>query len=233
MPTVSGVILPTGSHATGRRTLSDVVDELVFPIDDDDKIKAFAADAFRSAVRRMNFKGCWPWELQTEDLTITNGVRTVSILGAMKKPLSMHLLTASGGTENKKLGFIAYDVYAEKYSLDYSYEPTAYTIQNFFETGQVIFWPKPDATYYARLNYYRVTPSPKLDNDTIEIPDYAIEAYMAFAWYEFLKRLPSAQRPFDIAVALGASRDAFREISAHVVRTGDRARQVTAWPYGP
>ena len=60
----------------------------------------------------------------------------------------------------------------------------------------------------------------------MEIPETAIEVYKAFAWYEMLKRIPSAQAAFPIAVALNEARLAFREISAHVATPGDRTREI-------
>jgi hypothetical protein len=65
-----------------------------------------------------------------------------------------------------------------------------------------------------------------VESEAVEIPDYAIEAYMACAWYEFLKRLPSTQQPFPIAIALSEWRTTFKEISAHVSSPGDRWRLI-------
>ena len=71
MPTVGGIVVPTGgAPATGRRTLLDIMTEIARPVDaSDSTVLALAADAFRAAVRRMNRKGSWPWEYQTEDIT--------------------------------------------------------------------------------------------------------------------------------------------------------------------
>ena len=84
----------------------------------------------------------------------------------------------------------------------------------------------PSANDNTRFTYYRVTPAPRNDQEAIEIPDYAIEVYMTLAWCEFLKRLPSEQRPFPITVAISERNTAFREISSHVNAPGDRTREM-------
>ena len=93
-------------------------------------------------------------------------------------------------------------------------------------TGQVRFFPVPGESSTVKFTYYRVTPAPRSEGETLEIPDFVTEAYMALAWVEFLKRLPTAQQPFPIAVALAESRAAFREISSFVNAPGDRSREI-------
>lgn len=225
MPTVSGIIVSTSAEATGRRTLSEIVDELARPVNaSDSTVRALAGDAFRAAVRTMNRKGNWPWEIMEEEITMTSGQMYSTASGAIKKPLAMHYLDASGGTEDQLISYTPYPVFIEEWNLDISGEPHTYTIPNLFETGQIRWFPTPSATDYVKFDYYRVTPAPRSDNETVEIPDYAIEAYMARAWYEFIKRLPSGQRPFPIEIAAGEARQAFREITAHVLSPGDTSR---------
>lgn len=226
MPTFGGAVFPTGTQSTGRRTLLDIVDELARPVDaDDSTVRALAADAFRAAVRKMNYKGCWPWELQEEDIAITASDRHSSTQsGAIKKPLSMHLLDSSGGTEDQLVSYCPYDKFLEQYTLDLSSEVTVYTVPNLFETGQIQWYPTPSSNDNARFAFYRVTPAPRTEQEPVEIPDYATEAYMSIAWMEFLKRCPAAKRFIDYAGALQESKAAFRELSAHVTATGDRSR---------
>ena len=227
MPTFGGIVVATGAQAEGRRTLIDVVNELARPVDaSDTTVRALAGDAFRSAVRTMNRKGNWPWEVQDEDIAITVNEKFSTATGAIKKPLAMHFLDSAGGTRDQKIGYIAYDVFMETYNLNIASEPQKYTIPNLFETGQIRWFPTPSSNDNTRFTYYRVTPLPTSEQEALEIPDYATEAYMAIAWVEFLKRLPSEARPFPISVAMTDSRQVFREISAHVNSPGDRSREV-------
>lgn len=230
---IAGIVVPTGKEASGRRTLIDIVDELSRPINAaDDTIKAMAADAFRSAVRWMNRKGLWPWEIQDEEVTITDGQPFSTVSGAVKKPLAMHELTASGGTRKRKIYYISYDRYLEKYNLDISSQVWRYTIPNMFETGQIRWVPTPSSTVTAKFSFYRATPAPRNINEAVEIPDSPLEVYMARAWYELLKRLPSQQQAFPIQLAMADSRLALRELSAHVNTPGDRSRQISHGGYG-
>jgi len=228
MPTFGGIVVPTGGAAAdGRRTLSDIVNELARPINaSDTTVRALAADAFRSAVRTMNRKGCWPWEAQEEDVAITANVSFSTVSSAVKKPLAMHLLSGVAGVRDLKLTYISYDRFMELYDQNLTSQPTVYTLPNLFETGQIQWFPIPSSNDNARLSYYRVTPAPRVESEAVEIPDYVIETYMACAWYEFLKRLPSTQQPFPITVALSEWRMAFREISSHVTSPGDRSRLI-------
>src|SRR3990167_3961096 len=225
MPTFGGIVVSTCAESSGRRTLLDVVDELARPIDaSDTTIRALAADAFRAAVRTMNRKGCWPWEYQEEDVAITSGARFSSVTSAIKKPLSMHYLDAAGCTEDQRINYVPYDVFREKHTLDIDSDPLYYTIPNLFETRPIRWYPRPAAADNARFAFWRGTPAPRAEQEAIELPDYVSEAYMALAWYEFLKRLPTQQQPFPIAIALSESRQAFREMSAQVTAPGDRSR---------
>ena len=225
MPTFSGIVVATGGEATGRRAFSDVIDELARPVDASDAtVRALAADAFRAAVRTMNRKGLWPWEVQEEDITITQDQRLSTVIGPIKKPLAMHYLDEAGGTEDQPIYYMPYDQFCEKYTMDVTGQATTYTIPQLFESHQVRWYPVPSGNDNARFAYYRVTPIPRLEQETIEIPDYATEAYMAFAWKEFIKRCPAAKSVMDISVAMNESRMAFRELSAHVNAPGDRSR---------
>ena len=230
MPTLGSFVFPTGKEASGRRSLLDIVDELSRPIDaSDTTVRALAADAFRAAVRTMNRRGLWPWEVLDEELTLTANAQFSAVQSAIKKPLAMHYLDATGGKPNQRLVYVSYDRFVEQFDLSQTGLATTYTIPNMFETGQVAWYPIPSATAYARLTYYRVTPAPRTESQAVEIPDHALEVYMAFAWAEFLKRMPEQQRPFPIAVALSEARMAFRELSAHVTSPGDRQREVSIY----
>lgn len=225
---VLSVIAPTSSKGTGRRTFLDIVDELSRPLDaDDDTVRAVAADAFRSAVRKMNTKGLWPWEIQEEDLTITVNERFSSTQSAIKKPLAMHYLNAVGGTEDQPISYVSYDRFLEQYTLDVTGEASCYTIPNLFETGQIRWFPVPSGNDNARFAFYRVTPIPMIMDEPVEIPDYAIETYMAAAWVELVKRLPLAQQFMPMTTAFAEWRIAFRELSSHVNAPSDRSRIVS------
>jgi len=225
MPTIGGIVVATGTEASGRRTLLDIKTELARPVDaSDSTVLALAGDAWRAAVRIMNRKGLWPWEIQDEDIAITANERFSTVTSAIKKPLAMHYLNAAGGTRDQPIFYQPYDVFIERYSQDIAGQATVYSIPNLFETGQIRWFPIPSADDNARFTFYRVTPAGRNDQEAVEIPDYAIEAYMSFAWTEFLKRLPSEQRPFAITVAMAGQQQAFREISAHVNAPGDRSR---------
>jgi len=228
MPTIAGTIVSTGSQAaSGRRSFLEVIDELARPIDaDDSTVRALAGDAFRSAVRTVNRRGLWPWEAMDEDITLTANNAFSTLTSAVKKPLAMHYLNAQGGTINASIGYTPYPTFLEKYTADVSGRPHTYTLPNLFETGQVRWFPAPSSTYYARFSFYRVTPIPRTDSETIEVPEYALELYMAYAWVEFLKRLPSQQRPFDIQIAMMEANSTFRQMAHHVASPGDRTREV-------
>lgn len=225
MPTISGIIVSTGTESAGRRVFSDVVDELARPYAaSDSTVRALAADAFRAAVRTMNRKGLWPWEVQDEDITLSDSVDKYTLSGPVKKQLALHYINASGGVRDQSLVYVPYDRFLEEYNLNFTGDPQVYTIPNLFETGQLQLWPIPGGTDNMRFSYYRVTPAPRSDGETVEIPDYAIEVYMAYAWLELSKRLPAAQARLPIQVAMAEARLAFRELSAHVVTVGDRSR---------
>jgi hypothetical protein len=227
MPTVSGIIVSTGTEASGRRTLRDITDELARPIDaSDTTVRALAGDAFRAAVRTMNRKGLWPWELQDEEITMTVDSPFSTVSGAIKKQLAMHYLDAAAGKPYQKIGYVSYDRFVERYAINDSGQPQEYTIPNFFETGQIRWSMIPGTAYPCKFSYYRVTPIPRSEEEPVEIPEFPIETYMSFAWYEFAKRLPAMQARLPLNVALAEARLAFREISSHVASPGDRSREV-------
>lgn len=229
MATIGGIVVATGgAPTTGRRTLLEVIDELARPINGaDPTIRGLARDAFRTTVNRMNQKGCWPWEVQEEDVSITANVFFSTVSGSIKKPLAMHKLSGSAGTRDQRIQYISYDRAMEMNDFNFAADVWGYTIPNLYETGQIRWLPKPNVNDNARFTYYRVTPAPRNETEVIEIPDYVIDAYTAMAWYEFLKRLPSQQRNADLSLARADSRQAFREISAHVNSPGDRVRMVS------
>lgn len=224
---IVSVVAPVGVAGGGRRTFLDVIDELSRPLDADDAtVRAVAGDAFRAAVRKMNTKGLWPWEVQEEDLTITANEKFSSAQSAIKKPLSMHYLSAAGGTEDQSISYIPYDEFVERYSFNLTGEASVYTVPNLFETGQVRWFPTPSGNDNVRFAFYRVTPIPKTESEPLEIPEYAVETYMAAAWVEFVKRLPVAQQFMPMATAYAEWKSAFKELSAHVNTPGDRSRIV-------
>jgi hypothetical protein len=231
MATVSGIVVATGgAPGSNRRTLLDVVDELARPVNAaDSDVRAMAADAFRSAVRRINRKGLWPWEVLEEEITINNSKVFSTATGVIKKPLSMHFLDASAGTRMRSIPYIPYERFIEINKMDFNAggEFLQYTIPNLYETGQIRWFPQPSTTSYAKFTYYRVTPAPRNETEVLEIPEFVTDAYVAVAWHEFLKRLPSQQRPFELGTAKADARQAFRELSAHVNMPGDRSRQVS------
>lgn len=227
MPTLTGIVVPTSHEASGRRAFSDIIDELARPVNaGDDTVRALAADAFRAAVRTMNRKGSWPWEIQDSDISITaNQARYTLASGSqVKKPLAMHYLSASGGVRDQRLAYERYDLFVERRDQNITGEASVYSIPNLFESGDVIFFPTPSGNDNVRFTYYRVTPSPRLDTEPVEIPDFAIEVYMSYAWLEFVKRCPQAKTVLDLGAALENSRTAFREISSNIASPGDRSR---------
>ena len=225
MPTFGGIVVATGSEASGRVTLLDVANELARTVNASDPTTlALAKDAIRSAIRVMNRKGCWPWEYQEEDVAITSNNKFSTVASAIKKPLSMHLLVSAGGTEDQRLAYVPYDIFREKYNMNVSSDPLYYTIPNLFETGQIRWYPTPSANDNARFAFWRVTPAPRAEDEVIEVPEYAFEAYMSRAWYEFAKRLPNNQRPMPIQFAAAEASVAFRELSSHVTSSGDSSR---------
>lgn len=228
MPTIGGIVVATGSEGEGRTTLREVVDELARSVNpDDDTVRSQAAESFRAAVRTMNRRGNWPWEILEEDLIITANIDTSTLVNAVKKPLAMHLLSAAGGVRWRKLRYERYDVFAERYNQNLVGEPRTYTVPNLFETGQVKWFPIPSANNNARFTFWRVTPAPRNDDDVLEIPDTAMEAYKAFAWYEFVKRVPSGKIVMSVADAYTMARQAFREVSSWAANVGDKSRSVT------
>lgn len=224
MATFGGIVVATGGEAEGRITLSEAVADLARTVNvDDEDIRAVAKDAIRSAIRTMNRKGCWPWEYQEEDMVTTAGSPYVTVTSDIKKPLALHWLTAAGGVEERSLTYIPYDVYREKYNMNIQSDPLYYTIPNMFESGQIRLYPIPASAVQLRLSFWRVTPAPRNETEVIEVPEWAFEAYMSRAWYEFCKRLPNNQRPMPIQIALAEAMQAFKELSASVSHA-DRSR---------
>lgn len=224
MPTFGGIVVSTGTEAEGRITLAEAAADLARTVNPDDTtVLAIAKDAIRSAVRTLNRKGCWPWEYQEEDVVTTAGSPYVTVTSDIKKPLALHWLTAAGGVEERHLAYVPYDVYREKYTMNVQSDPLFYTVPNMFESGQIRLYPIPNRAVNLRLSFWRVTPAPRNDTETIEVPDWAFEAYMSRAWYEFCKRLPNNQRPMPIQIAMEEFRQAFKELSASVCNA-DRSR---------
>jgi len=222
MPTVGGIVVSTGIEAGGRRSFLEVIDELARPIDaSDTTVRALAADAFRAAVRTMNRKGLWSWEIQTENITQTANSPYTTITGAIKKPLAMYYLD-SNSLPWERIGYTEYDTLVNTCDLSLPGRPWCYSVPNMFETGQIRWHPIPDRAEACQLTYYRVTPAPRDEAEPVEVPDFAIEAYMAFAWYEMAKRTPAMQKWLPLNIAKADAMLAFRELSAHVNVPGDR-----------
>lgn len=222
MTTVAGIVVPTGSPAVGRRTFLDVKTELARPINAGDPTTlALAGDAFQAAVRWYDGKGNWPWEWQDEEINITTNERFSTVQSRVKKELSMHYILTAGAAEDERIEFQRYNVFKEKYSTTLTGKPEVYTIPNFFETAKIRWFPTPSADYLARFTFYRHTPVPQRDADVLEIPDMVTGYYMARAWYEFMKRLPSAQRVVGISEARADANAQFSTITAHVETDGD------------
>ena len=222
-----GLIVATSSEANDRVSFGEVIDELARPINaDDEDILALAADSFRAAIRTMDRKGLWPWEIQDENITITANEKFVAVSGRIKQPLSLFYTSGAGGRERIRIAYKSYDRFLSENFLDIAGLADTYTIPNLFETGQIRLHPVPTANDTARFSYYRSTPTPRVRDESLEIPAYAMEVYMAYAWFEFVKRTPAAQQRFPLAVAKGDAQLAFREISAHVASSGDRVREV-------
>lgn len=222
MPTFGGMVVATGVEADGRRTLLDVVDELARPIDaSDPAVRSLAGDAFRAAVRTMNRKGCWPWELQNETLVQTINSPNTTVQGAIKKPLAMYYINSSN-LPTERIGYIEYETFVETYDLSLSGRPCLYTIGNLFETGQIRWVYIPTSAESCQFTFYRVTPAPRVESEAVEVPDYAIEVYTTLARWNLSKILPAAQARYSLADGRRDSADAFRELSAHVNAPGDR-----------
>lgn len=228
MPTIGGFVVATGSQPqSGRRLFREVIDELSAPIDGDDStVRRLASDAFRAAVRTMNRRGSWPWEYREQTIAMNSNVSTSSVTDLIKKPLSMHYIDPTNGRPWQRIGYVPVDKFRERFAINFSGRPFQYTVPDLFDSGTVEWFPIPSTTDSCRFAYYRMTPVPRIEDEALEIPENASEVYTAYAWAEFMKRLPSAQQPMPLVVALSEARTAFKEFSAHVVAPGDRSRSV-------
>lgn len=225
MPTFGGIVVATGgSEGDDRRTLLDVVDELARPINaSDETVRALAGDAFRQAVRAYNRKGLWPWEIQDEDLTQTVGSPNTTVSGYVKKPLAMYYLDSSN-LPFERIRYQEYESLVNEYDIAYSSRPYVYSIGNLFETGQIRWSSLPVSAEACRFTYYRATPAPRTEAEAVEVPEYAIGAYMAEAQFQLALRLPAMQARFPLTIAKAEALQAFKELSAHVNAPGDRAQ---------
>jgi len=223
--TLGPIVSATSGAAADRRTFGELVDELARPYDaDDTTIRALAADAIRAAIRKFNAMGCWDWEIQSVEITTSANVSSYALPQAYKRPLSCHLLAASGGLRKDRISYILYNVFVEYSSLNTTGTASAYTLKNQFETGQITFYPQPTSTAYYQLDYYRETPRPRNDSEAIEIPEYALEAYMAEAWYEFAKRMPAERRGADLSLLRADASMARARITSFVSTDFDMVR---------
>ena len=227
MPGLSGIIAPSTVMAADRRTFGDLVDEIARPIDaDDSTVRALAMDALRAAIRKFNALGGWPWERQNVELTITANQADYTLPQRFKKEMSLHRVNDTGGRRDEKLQYVSYEIFVGAYDLEADGTPWLYTLHNVFETGQLTLFPRPSQNDFMRLDYYRETPRPTSESTPMEIPEYALEAYVAEAWYEFLKRLPSERRLFDLGTARQDAYLMAARIKAFVNSPGDMSRVV-------
>lgn len=227
MAGLAGIVAPTSSYAADRRVFGTLVDEIARPIDaDDSTVRALAMDAIRAAIRKFNAMGGWPWEIQTVEITQASGQATYTLPTPFKKEISLHRLDATGGNPDDRLLYVPYQTFITAYDLSRSGTPIFYSAANVFETGQLSLYPIPQAADFLQLDYYRETPRPTSESTPMEIPEYALEAYMAEAWYEFLKRLPSERRLFDLGTARADAFQMMGRIKAFVNTPGDSARVV-------
>lgn len=178
-------------------------------------------DAIRSAIRKYNALGNWPWERQEIEITTTNGTESYTVPQAVKKELGLYRLDSSGGRRDQRLAFVPYETYIEAYSVNCDSTPWCYTVNNLFETGQILLYPRPVSTEYLLFLYGRETPRPRLEDDPVEFPDWASEGYMSEAWYEFLKRLPQDRRPSDLGLARLDAERMRRRMMAFINSPGD------------
>ena len=193
MPLTGPGIFPTTTTAIDRRTFGDCKAELARPMNpDDENTLAIAGDSINSAIRAFN-RFLWPWEILTQDISFTSGVETYRLDVPFKKPLSFYY-TDSNGRRIRRIHWQPYDSFVLEYGLKSDGSPAIYTMRNEFETGLLTVAPRPISSDTAQLDYYRSTPTLQRDETPIEMPEYALEAVMQWAWFEMYKRMPGRER---------------------------------------
>lgn len=221
MPGIGPIVINTGAAAPDRRVFRDLKAELARGSNPDDETTlAIAGDAINSGIRAYN-RYLWPWELLAHQATLATNDDTVPLPQSFKAPCSAHLLL--NGRKWKRLGYMPYETYLAEYDLTATGEPRLYTLRNQFESGEAIFWPRPMSAYTAEINYYRRTPTLRNDDDPIDLPSEAEEAVMAWAWYEFVKRLGGEFAAGKLGSALAEAQAARAELVALVALRGDVA----------
>lgn len=219
MAGLGGFVSPTGAAATDRRTFLELKNELAMAANPDDEVTlAIAGMAINAAIRSYN-RYNWPWEVLEQDISISSGTESYALTQPFKAPLSCYLLESS--RPHNRLGFIPWTSFINEYSHDYDGQPTIYTLENVHENSQITFWPRPQSSYTARLWYYRRTPVMKNDSEPFEALPEAEEAYMAWAWYEFVKRL-GGDWLNRLGTAYADARSARAELVAMVAERGDQ-----------
>lgn len=214
-------VFPTTSASADRTTFGDLKADLARPVNPDDPtVLAIAGDAVIAALKAYS-RYNWPWDVVSQDISIVSGTELYTLNQKFKLPVSCYLLDGASRPD-KRLGYMIYASFLEAYSQNWDGEPRLYTIPNAFEGGQVQFYPRPTATYTARLHYYRMGSYRFRDDSTpLEIPDYADEPIRAWAWYEFMMRLGGAANLARVPEARRAALNSRAELVALVNSRGD------------
>ena len=179
--------MPTAAAAVDRRTFGECKTELARPYNaDDETTLAIAGEALNSAVRAYN-RFLWPWEVLTQNITVVAGTDAYALDTPFKKPLSLYF--TQSGRKWKRIAYEPYDSFVQNYWIKSDGSPVMYTLRNEFETGQLTVWPRPISGDTMQLDYYRNTPSLQRDETPFEMPEYALEAMMQWAWFEMNKRM--------------------------------------------
>ena len=218
MPLTGPGIIPTAAAAVDRRTFGDCKAELARPFNPDDAtMLAIAGESLNSALRAYN-RFLWPWEVLTQNISLVSGTDAYALDTPFKKPLSLYYTQSS--RRSRRIVYQPYDTFIQEYGLKSDGSPTVYTMRNEFETGQLIVYPRPINSDTAVLDYYRNTPSLQRDEVPIEMPEYALESAMQWAWFEMYKRVRGKGD-----MVSGARRDAFAaraELVAFCALRGDQ-----------
>jgi hypothetical protein len=138
----------------------------------------------------------------TQNISFVSGTDAYALDTPFKKPLSLYYTSSS--RRSRRIIYQPYDTFIQEYGLKSDGSPTIYTMRNEFETGQLIVYPRPIGSDTAVLDYYRNTPSLQRDEAPVEMPEYALEAVMQWAWMEMFKRVRGQQNRVP-----DARRDAF------------------------
>lgn len=216
---IGPAVFNTGVAASARRSFGELKRELALPINpDDDTTLAIAGDSINSAIRAYN-RFCWPWEVLSTDIALTNGTDTYVLPQAFKKELSCFFL--SGSRLNDRISYIRYDEFLQEQVLNQTGIPRLYTLVNVFETGQVTFYPTPGSSYNVRLHYFRRTPTMQRDEDPLEMPAEAEGAYLCWARYEMALRTAGPAQMSRLSAAKQEAYSSRAELVSHVEMRSD------------